>query len=126
MPLPVLQALLREMAEAREEEGVSQDRMKREFGADPRKLTGLENIRRLPESSKTDPGGGLAQVVDTYAAATGRDPLDLWAAALERAQRERARYEAWLKSGCEGPHPMRPTGEKSSKALGELRPRQEP
>jgi len=126
MPLPVLQALLREMATARQEKGVSYDRMKKEFGADPRKLTGLENVRRLPESSKTDPGGGLAQVVDTYSAATGRDPLDLWSAAIERAKRERTAYEEWLKAGCEGPHPMRPTGDRSSKALGELHPPPEP
>lgn len=126
MALPVLQALLRELAAAREAADVSQEKMEKEMGADVRKLTAYENVRRLPETTKLDPGGGLAQVVDLYSEATGKDPFELWSAALRRAEKERAAYEEWLKGGCKGEHPMRPTGERSSKVLDELHPPPEP
>lgn len=106
MPLPVIPALFKEMADARRKAGKSRAEIAAACGVGERTVERWENLEHLPLRAKEDdPGGDLARAVDGYAAKTERSPFDLWTATLDRAARERKSYEKSLKAPPRGPSP---------------------
>lgn len=117
MPLPVIPALFKELAEERRRKKVPRSAVAAKCGVGEQTVERWESLTHLPLRAKeSDPGGDLARAVDGYAAVTKKAPFDLWAAALDRAKRERKTYEASLKTPPTAPSP------KSKRAVDALRP----
>jgi transcriptional regulator with XRE-family HTH domain len=106
MPLPVIPALFKELADERVRQGVSQREVAELCGVGERTVERWERLENLPLRARaSDPGGDLARAVDGYSKATKRSPFDFWTKSAERAQEERKRYEDWLKADPSSPHP---------------------
>lgn len=109
MPLPVIPALFQQLAQAREEAGATQQQVADACAVKLRTVERWEALENLPlRANKQDPGGDLARAVDGYSRVTKQSPFDLWNAALKKAQRERKKYEDWLKAPTDT-HPSRRT-----------------
>lgn len=117
MPLPVIPALFKELADERRRKGAPRSAVAEKCGVTEQTVERWELLANLPLRAKTvDPGGDLARAVDGYAEVTNKSPFTLWTAALKRAKRERAAYEETLKS-----QPPRPSP-RAKRAVGALRP----
>jgi len=106
MPLPVIPALFKEMADVRRKTGKPRSAVAENCGVGEQTVERWERLKHLPlRAGEQDPGGDLARAVDGYAKVTGREPFELWTAAIDRAKRERKTYEKTLKAS-RGPSPQ--------------------
>ncbi len=118
MPLPVIPALFKEMADARRKEGGTRAAVAEKCGVTETTVERWENLKHLPlRTGEQDPGGDLARAVDGYAKVTGRQPFDLWTAALNRAKKEKRAYEASLNGSPAGP------SRRTKRSVDAIRPR---
>jgi hypothetical protein len=118
MPLPVIPALFKEMAEQRRKKKVPRSAVAERCRVTEQTVERWESLTHLPLRAKeADPGGDLARAVDGYSEVTDKSPFDLWTAAINRATRERKRYEATLKT--QGP--SRTPSPRTKQAVGALR-----